>query len=63
MFVSQEVARRTVTNTQVDVDDVDGEEETVAQTVHLANNFSFSLPFLVKLFVWLGVKEQGCHCS
>lgn len=44
MFVSQEVARRTVTNTQVDVDDVDGEEETVAQTVHLANNFSFSLP-------------------
>uniref|UniRef100_A0AAX7UB68 Lamin B2 n=1 Tax=Astatotilapia calliptera TaxID=8154 RepID=A0AAX7UB68_ASTCA len=45
VFVSQEVARRTVTNTQVDVDDVDGEEETVAQTVHLANNFSFSLPF------------------
>uniref|UniRef100_A0AAX7UNJ3 Lamin B2 n=1 Tax=Astatotilapia calliptera TaxID=8154 RepID=A0AAX7UNJ3_ASTCA len=41
----EEVARRTVTNTQVDVDDVDGEEETVAQTVHLANNFSFSLPF------------------
>lgn len=28
----EEVARRTVTNTQVDVDDVDGEEETVAQT-------------------------------
>lgn len=61
MFVSQEVARRTVTNTQVDVDDVDGEEETVAQTVHQQIFFFFT--FLVKLFVWLSVKEQGCHCS
>lgn len=60
MFVSQEVARRTVTNTQVEVEDVDDEEEKVVQTVHLTHNFFFFFLYLFgKTFCLAQCKGAG----
>uniref|UniRef100_A0A669F478 Lamin B2 n=1 Tax=Oreochromis niloticus TaxID=8128 RepID=A0A669F478_ORENI len=56
----EEVARRTVTNTQVEVEDVDDEEEKVVQTVHLTHNFFFFFLYLFgKTFCLAQCKGAG----